>query len=118
MEIAFQASKVLSIVLFLYYGLTGLFTDARVAEFERFGLSRFRKLTGSLEVLGALGLLFGYVVPVLTLLASGGLTLMMILGLATRLRVRDPFAAMLPALALMLVNFYIFVYASGLLPSP
>jgi len=115
MEIAFQASKALSIALFLYYGLTCLFTDTRAAEFERFGLGRFRKLTGSLEVLGALGLLVGYFAPFLVIVASGGLALLMVLGVATRVRVRDSLLEMLPAIVLMLVNLYILVYASDLM---
>ncbi len=118
MEIAYQASKVLSIALFLYYGLTCLFTEARVAEFERFGLGHFRRLTGSFEVLGALGLLAGYLVPLFATVASGGLVLLMVLGVATRIRVRDSLLEMLPALVLMLVNLYILTYAMGLVASP
>lgn len=111
MEIAYQASKILSIALFLYYGLTCLFTDVRVAEFERFRLGRFRILTGSLEVLGALGLLAGYLAPFLVIVGAGGLALLMVLGVATRLRIRDSLVQMLPAIVLMLVNLYILVYA-------
>jgi uncharacterized membrane protein YphA (DoxX/SURF4 family) len=110
-EIAYQASKALSISLFLYYGLSCLLSDAMVAEFERFGLSRFRRLVGSLEVLGAVGLLAGYLVPALVVVASGGLTLLMLLGLATRLRVRDPLPEALPALVLLLVNLYVLTCA-------
>ncbi len=118
MEIAYQASNALSIALFLYYGLTCLFTETRVAEFERFGLGPFRRLTGSLEVLGALGLLAGYLVPWLAIVASGGLSLLMVLGVTTRIRVRDSLWEMLPALVLMLVNLYILAYAVGLAASP
>lgn len=112
MHFTFQAAMVFSIASFLVYGLSCLFSDAMVAEFERFELSRFRRLTGALEVLGALGLLVGYFLPPLVLAASAGLTLLMILGVATRARVGDSFVATLPALLLLLVNLYIFVYAS------
>ena len=111
MEIAYQASKILSIALFLYYGLTCLFTDVWVAEFERFGLGRFRILTGYLEVLGALGLLAGYLAPSLVIVGAGGLALLMVLGVATRIRARDSLVQMLPAIVLMLMNLYILVYA-------
>ena len=107
MDIAYQVAKILSIVFFLYYGAGCLFSNAMVAEFERFGLSPFRRLTGALELLGSLGLLVGYVVPVLVIVASAGLGLLMILGLAARVRVRDSFAQMLPALFLLLVNLFI-----------
>jgi hypothetical protein len=85
-----------------------------VAEFDRFGLSRFRRLTGSLEVLGAAGLMLGYFAPILVIAASGGLTVLMVLGLVTRHRARDPLAEALPALVLRLMNLYILVYALGL----
>jgi hypothetical protein len=111
MESVFQVSVGLSVVLFLYYGLSGLLSDGMVAEFERYGLSRYRRLTGSLEVLGAVGLVVGYFVLPVLVLASAGLTLLMALGVATRVRVGDPVAEMVPAFALMLVNAYILVYA-------
>ena len=82
-----------------------------VDEFERFGLSRFRRLTGALELLGALGLLASYLFPPLTIAAAGGLTLLMILGVATRIRVRDPALVTLPAVLLLAANLYILVYA-------
>lgn len=111
MESAFQVSVGLSVVLFLYYGLSGLLSDGMVAEFERYGLSRYRRLTGILEVLGAAGLVVGYFVLPVLVLASAGLTLLMALGVATRIRVRDSVAETVPAFALMLVNAYILVYA-------
>ena len=113
-DVLYEAFKVLSILLFLYYGLSVLVSNAMVTEFERFGLSRFRKLTGILEVLGSVGLMLGYFVPVLVVAASGGLTLLMILGLATRYRARDSLAEALPAFVLTLMNLYILVYALGL----
>ena len=53
MNLLYQVSKALSIALFLYYGIAVLVSNAMAAEFERFGMSRFRRLTGGLEVLGA-----------------------------------------------------------------
>ncbi len=114
MDALHQAFKAVSILLFLYYGMSVLVSNAMETEFERFGLSRFRKLTGSLEVLGSVGLMLGYFVPILVVAASGGLTLLMVLGLATRYRVRDPLAEAVPALVLMLMNLYVLVYALGL----
>ena len=112
MPIAFEIAKALSIVAFLGYGLTCLFSEHMTAEFERYGLARLRKLTGGLEVAGALGLLAGYLVPALVLVASGGLCVLMALGVAARIRVRDPLQAMLPALFFLAVNAFILVRAS------
>lgn len=113
MGVAFHVANVLSIGLFLAYGLLCLFADGMVDEFERYGLARFRKLTGAVEVLGAVGLAVGYVYPVLTVWSAVGLAVLMMLGLAVRIRVRDPVTQMLPAAFLLLLNGFIAVRASG-----
>jgi len=113
MDFAYRAATLLSVLLFLHYGLSCLFSDGMVAEFRRFGLSRFRRLTGTLEVLGALGLVIGLLVPVFTLLASAGLALLMLLGVFTRIRVRDSVLETLPAAILLGMNLFIFLYALG-----
>ena len=118
MTLAYQISTVLSIGLFLYFGFACLFANGMVAEFDRFGLSRFRRLTGSLELLGALGLIVGYALPLLRLLSAVGLALLMLLAVVTRLRVRDSLLETVPAAVLLLVNAFIAVYASRALPSP
>ena len=106
----YHISTVLSIALFLTYGSACLFANGMAAEFKRFGLSQFRRLTGSLEVLGAVGLLIGYKLPAIQLLSAVGLALLMLLGVATRLRVRDSFRETVPAAVLLLVNVYIAWY--------
>ena len=68
---------------------------------------------GTLEVLGALGLIVGQLWPPLVPLSAGGLALMMFLGVATRVRVLDSLAQTLPALVLMCVNLFIAWYALG-----
>lgn len=113
MTVAYHVSTVLSAVLFLFYGFACLYFDGMAEEFERYGLSRFRRLTGLLEVLGALGLLVGYVFPVVAVLAAGGLCALMFLGTLTRLRVRDGIAETAPAFILMLVNGWICWTALG-----
>ncbi|NNM33956.1 MAG: hypothetical protein HKO53_12855 [Gemmatimonadetes bacterium] len=113
MGVAFHFANAISIALFLLYGLQCLFADGMVDEFERYGLTRFRKLTGALEVLGAVGLAAGYFVPFLTALSASGLALLMLLGLAVRIRVRDSTIQMLPAAFLLGVTAFIAASASG-----
>ena len=110
MTTAFEVCRLLSAVAFLGYGSLCVAGRSMVSEFERFGLARFRVLTGVLEVLGAVGLLVSYAIPALVPLAAGGLSLLMFLGVLTRVRLRDSFVQILPALGLMLVNAYL-VYA-------
>lgn len=104
MELLLQTCRVVSMVAFLGYGAACLVPGVMNAEFERYGLPRLRVLTGSLEVAGALGLMAGHRFPTLGAAAAGGLALLMICGLLARLRIRDPFTAMLPATVLMLLN--------------
>jgi hypothetical protein len=82
-----------------------------VEEFNRYGLARFRRLTGAVEVLGAIGLILGYFVPGLTVAAAGGLVLLMVLGMGVRFRSGDSLVEALQALAMLLLNMFIFVYA-------
>lgn len=115
MEFAYRSTVVVSALLFFHYGMRCLFAHGMAEEFHRFGLTRFRRLTGSLEVLGALGLLAGLVFPPLMLAASGGLAVLMMLGVFTRLRVRDPLLEVLPAAILLVANLFLFIHAWGLL---
>jgi hypothetical protein len=110
---AYYASIFVSCTLFLCYGFACLFFEGMRRDFERFGLSRFRTLVGTLEVLGALGLVVGQLWPPLVPFSAGGLALLMLLGVATRIRVLDSLAQTVPALVLMCVNLFIVWYALG-----
>lgn len=114
MNLLYEVAKALSIGLFLYYGAAVLASDAMAAEFERFGLSRFRRLTGALEVLGALGLVLGYFVPHFDIAASASLTVLMVAGVIVRFRSGDSLVDALPALVMALINAFIFIHAIGI----
>ena len=61
-----------------------------VENFRRFGYPQwFRIVTGSLEVLGGIGLLIGIWLPWLAALASAGLTLVMLGAVFTQVRTRE-----------------------------
>ena len=109
-----QLLTVASAVLFLGYGALVLFTGGMREEFERFGLARYRRATGALEVVGGVGLLVGLARADILAIASGGLAFLMLLGVLTRIRVRDPLPEIVPAAALMVANGYLLAVASGL----
>ena len=113
MNIAYRASLALSIVLFLAYGIHLLFLGGMVADFERFGLSSIRRLTGALEVLGAGGLMAGTLVPSLIVISAAALTALMAFGIAARIRARDSVIGTLPALVLSAINLFIVACALG-----
>jgi hypothetical protein len=103
----------ISALSFLYYGAICLTAPWMVLEFKRYGLSEgLRKLTGVLQLLGSLGLLIGLKSPLLGFIAAAGLSLLMLLGFLTRLKIRDTFLQSLPSFIFMLLNAYLaFVYA-------
>jgi uncharacterized membrane protein YphA (DoxX/SURF4 family) len=107
---SFLAALVLcSSFSFLIYGVLCLSSQSMKSEFERFGMDRLRSLTGVLEILGGLGLLVGLAWPPATWMSSGGLALLMLLGMGVRVRANDGALRTLPAVVLMLVNMYVFV---------
>ncbi len=100
-------AQLLSFLAFLFYGYVCVFTDKLVLEFERYGLSNMRILTGCLEIVGALGVLCGIRYPIIGILASLGLSLMMLCAVYVRIKIRDSLLETLPAIILFWVNVLI-----------
>lgn len=78
-----------------------------IDEFRRYGLPQFRRLIGVLEVAGGLGLVVGYILPVIQIMAAGGLALLMLLGCLLRIRIKDPILQILPALVFLVLSFFV-----------
>ena len=106
-QIAFEIARVLSVIAFLFYGIACLVTPRMDAEFERYGLARFRRPIGAVECLGALGLLAGQFNRPVLVLAAAGLTLTMVMAIATRIRIGDSLARTLPAIVLLALNAFV-----------
>lgn len=111
MQITFEVARAISILAFLFYGVTCLLTNRMVAEFQRYRLPQFRRLVGALELLGAIGMLVGYVLHPLLVASAAGLATLMLLGVATRIRIGDSLLHTLPALAFFLLNGFVLVIA-------
>ena len=100
-----------SSISFVVYGIL-LFTSTNMQyEFKRFGIERFTKLTGFLELLGGIGLSLGLKYHFILIISSGGLALLMLLGFGVRLKVKDGFWLSFPSIFFMTLNFYIFLRA-------
>ena len=96
-----------SSISFLFYGI-GCFTSIfMVAEFDRFGIPQFRRLTGILQLLGALGIIIGFWMDYLQIPSTLGLFLLMLFGVITRVVIKDGVIKTLPALFYCLLNAYI-----------
>ncbi|WP_029489591.1 DoxX family protein [Aquimarina agarivorans] len=98
----------LSSLSFIYFGISCFTSDFIIAEFKRYKLPKYRKLTGILQLLGAVGLLFGlYLFPVLLLLASFGLFLLMVAGFIVRIKIKDNFVESSPSFIFASLNLLI-----------
>ena len=97
----------ISIVAVAWYGTISLRSGSMVTEFERYGLARLRVLTGTIQILGSLGLFAGYFFRPLLALSAGGFAAMMLLAVLVRIQIRDPIPAMVPAFALFCLNLFL-----------
>lgn len=93
---------------FLAYAISYFISPHMKNEFKRFKLEKLGLLTIVLEIIGALGLLLGFFFKPLFILSSGGLTLLMFLGVIVRIKLKDSLWISLPALFYMGLNAYIF----------
>ena len=92
-------------IAFLIYGPCCVFSGYMVVEFERYRLARFRRITGYLQILGAVGLIIGFLFsPIAGLLAAFGLCIQMLLGFGVRILISDSLLQCLPSFSFMLIN--------------
>ncbi|MFN5704929.1 MAG: DoxX family protein [bacterium] len=103
----------ISSLSFLGYGVTYFTSSKMKDEFKRFNLEKVGTLTAVLELLGALGLIVGFWSPIILMISSGGLSLLMFLGVMTRIKVKDSLLVTIPALFYMFINAYIFYNTSN-----
>ena len=110
----FEIACAISITAFLFFGVTCLTSPRMAEEFRRYRLARFRTTVGLLQLLGAIGMLVGFVFPVVLIVATGGLTALMLLGIMTRIKIGDSLVETLPATFFFLLNGFILLVALGL----
>lgn len=92
-------------IAFLFFGITCLFTPHMKMEFTRFGLSTLqRQITGVFQIIGATGLLLFTYNLTLAAIAAAGLSVLMLLGFITRMRIKDSIYESSPAFVFMVLN--------------
>lgn len=85
-----------------------MFSPHMAVEFRRYGLEKFRVLTGALQFAGALGISLGiYGYTLIGVVAAIGLSIQMALGVAVRLRIRDSWLKCFPAFFYFCANAYL-----------
>ncbi len=112
----FDAAVWISSLSFVGYGITYFTSPHMKQEFIRFGLPGLGRMTAVFQILGAAGLLAGFRFPILLVLASGGLALMMLVGVAVRVKLKDSLWVSIPALFFLMLNSTIFILAIRRLP--
>ena len=111
MNYIFITCVLLSSFSFLGYSVSYFVSPHMKNEFKRLNVEKSGFLVIILEILGALGLLVGFYYKPILLLSSGGLSLLMFLGLLIRIKTKDGLLISLPATFYMLLNVYIFYLA-------
>lgn len=106
---SFTFCVLLSGISFLGYAIAYFKGQKMKKEFIRFGLEKYAFLTILFEIIGAVGLLSGHFLdwPILLKISATGLTLMMILGILVRIKIKDGLFLILPAFFFFLLNAYI-----------
>jgi hypothetical protein len=98
----------LSGLSFIYFGISCFISEFIISEFIRYGLAKFRVLTGILQLLGAAGLLIGlYFSPRMLLFAAVGLSILMMCGFIVRISINDNFFKCLPSFLFAGLNLFI-----------
>ena len=98
----------ISSLSFIVYGIAYFTSPHMKNEFRRFGLKKSGLLIALLELTGAVGLIVGFRLNSILLISSGGLAILMFLGVVVRLKIRDSLWVTSPAFFYMLLNSYIF----------
>lgn len=93
---------------FIVYGIAYFTSPHSKNEFRRFGIEKSGFLIALLQLAGAIGLIVGFRVHAILLISSGGLAVLMLMGVVVRLKIKDSLVATSPAFLYMLLNAYIF----------
>ena len=96
-----------SAISFILFGSGCFVSPAMRREYDRYGIAKFRSLVGSLQLLGAIGLLVGLHTPWIGHFSAGGLALLMLCGVGVRIKIKDSVLLTLPAFAYMVLNAYL-----------
>ena len=98
-----------SAISFIFFGISCFIGPYFKSEFERYGLPQFRKLTGFLQLVGGLGILFGFFWNPLSMISTAGLSVLMLLGFGVRIKIKDSVIQSFPSFFYFALNAFLFL---------
>tara|TARA_B100000963_G_scaffold135738_1_gene118146 strand:+ start:5411 stop:5749 length:339 start_codon:yes stop_codon:yes gene_type:complete len=106
-------SLILAIIMFnatsfIIYGLSSFFSKRMRKEYVRWGYNKERKMIGFFQILGGIGLIIGLYIPKFLYVSSFMLSIMMLLAIVVRIKIKDGIIEMLPAITYLFLSLIIF----------
>ena len=89
---------------FLLYGFSALLSKNMKDEFERWGFQKYRLLISCTQLLCGFCLLLSFIYPFLLIYSTSILFIMMLGAVFVRIRIKDSFLEILPALIYLFFN--------------
>mgnify|MGYP001200131297 CR=1 FL=1 len=89
---------------FLLYGFSALLSKNMKAEFERWGFQKYRLLISCTQLLCGFCLLLSFIYQFLLIYSTSILFIMMLGAVFVRIRIKDSFLEILPALIYLFLN--------------
>ena len=98
-----------SALSFLFYGVNSFYSKRLISEYERWGYNKQRIIISVLQILASFGIIIGtYFFPFLLSIVSFSLTIMMLVAVFARIKIKDSIANTIPAIFYVIINSIIF----------
>jgi len=95
-------------VSFIIYGYSSFISRRMKSEYARWGYNNQRKIVGSLQLLGGIGLILGLKINVLLITTSFCFIMMMTMAIFIRVKIKDNITDVLPAITYLFLSILIF----------
>ena len=95
-------------VSFIIYGYSSFISRRMKSEYARWGYNNQRKIVGSLQLLGGIGLILGLQINVLLITTSFCFIMMMTMAIFIRVKIKDNITDVLPAITYLFLSILIF----------
>ena len=97
-----------SAISFIFYSINSLYSKRLISEFDRWGYGKFRILIASFQLLAGIGFIIGLYFSFLISIVSFLLSVMMLVAIFVRIKVKDDVIEIFPAIFYASLNLIIF----------